>query len=170
MASVGVFKEVPKYTSGRLSPISTSEVGERELEFRSTLQGLRTDELPWMKLFHNDELYKVFVNELFCLNCDDEGETPPASHVIEQILELTPFAKSLLAHEWSTPWITTDDSGGIRLSWRQGARELRAVVPAESRRERYLYWQEGSSHGTIPTFGSATLFTRLHWLNGQDNR
>ena len=167
MAFVAESTEILGYTSGRVSPIPAGEGGGQELNLASVSHGQSAEELPsWIRLFHTDKTFQDFVNEVFFLSLDEE-ETPPAGHV-EQLLQLTPFAKTLLAQEWSQPWVTTDGSGGIRLSWRREARELRAVLSADPQRERYLYWQDGSEYGAIPNFGSATLFTRLHWLNGRD--
>ncbi len=168
MAFVADSTETLGYPSGRVSPNPAAEVGGQDLNLSSLIHRQLADELPWIKLFHADKAYKDFVNELFSLRLDEE-EIPPADHVVEQILELTPFAKQLLAQDWSQPWITTDESGGIRLSWRHGSRELRAVLLAEPR-ERYIYWQEGSRYGVIPNFVSATLFAWLRWLNGRDIR
>ena len=169
MAYVAGNTEISGYTSGRVSPIPAAEGGGQELNMASLTQGNMAEELPWIKLFHADKAYADFVNEVFSLSSDEE-EAPPADHVVERILELTPFAKQLLAQDWSQPWVTTDGSGGLRLSWRHGTRELRAVLLADRQRERYLYWQDGSEYGAIPNFGSATLFSRLRWLNGRDIR
>jgi hypothetical protein len=167
MASVAGSAEVWGYASGRVSPIPAAEGGGQELNLAALIHGHMAEELPWIKLFHADKSYAEFVNEVFFLSLDEE-EAPPSAHVVEQLLQITPFAKTLLAQEWSKPWITTDGSGGLRLSWRRGARELRAVLLADTQQERYLYWQDGSEYGAIPNFGSATLFTRLRWLNGRN--
>ncbi len=169
MAFVAESTEILEYTSGRVSPIPAGEGGGQELNLASAVHDQLTEELPWIRLFHTDKTFQDFVNEVFSLSLDEE-ERPPAGHVVEQLLQLTPFAKTLLAQEWSQPWITTDGNGGLRLSWRRGTRELRAVLLADRQRERYLYWQDGPEYGAIPNFGSATLFTRLRWLNGRDIR
>jgi hypothetical protein len=168
MAFVADSTETLGYASGRVSPNPAAESGGQELNLSSLIHGQLAEELPWIRLFHADKAYRDFVNEVFSLSSDEE-ETHPANHVVEQMLEITPFAKLLLAQDWSQPWITTDGSGGIRLSWRHGSRELRAVFLAEPR-ERYIYWQDGSPHGVIPNFVSATLFAWLRWLNGRDIR
>ena len=121
MAFVAESTEILGYTSGRVSPIPAGEGGGQELNLASVSHGQSAEELPsWIRLFHTDKTFQDFVNEVFFLSLDEE-ETPPAGHVVEQLLQLTPFAKTLLAQEWSQPWVTTDGSGGIRLSWRREA-------------------------------------------------
>jgi hypothetical protein len=139
--------------SGAPKPASDTE--------QDALAPMRPD---WVALYYRDRVYAAFVNDLLSLEFEDD-EYPPSPRVVRWILETTVFAKELLAQNWKNPHMTSDDRGGVRLSWRQGDRELRAVVPANLS-ERYLYWQEGSRYGGYPNFGSATLYSRLSGMNG----
>jgi len=129
----------------------------------ATSYGAKQDEPEWIKLYSRDKAFAAFVNDLLSLR-DEEDEIPPSSDVIDWILESSVLAKKLLAQRWESPRITSDDHGGVRLSWRKGNRELRAVVPANLS-ARYLYWQEGSEYGGFPNFGSATLYSGLSRMN-----
>jgi hypothetical protein len=141
-------------------PLSTAPKRPTDTE-----QGALAPEQPdWLALYRRDSVYAAFVNDLLSLQFE-EDEYPPSPRVITWILETTVFAKELLAQNWKNPHMTSDDRGGVRLSWRQGDCELRAVVPADIS-GRYLYWQEGAQYGGYPNFGSATLYSRLSGMNG----
>jgi hypothetical protein len=120
----------------------------------------------WIRLYNRDKAYAAFVDELFSLD-HEEDETPPNKDVVDWILESTVLAKKLLAQDWKKPHITSDDEGGVRLSWREGDRELRAIIPANLS-GRYLYWQHANKYGGISNFASATLYSQLRWMNGRD--
>jgi len=120
----------------------------------------------WIRLYNRDKAYAAFVDELFSLD-REEDETPPNKDVVDWILESTVFPKKLLAQNWKKPHVTSDDEGGVRLSWREEDRELRAIIPANLS-ERYLYWQHGNEYGGLPNFGSATLYRWLSWMNERD--
>jgi hypothetical protein len=96
--------------------------------------------------------------------CADEEETPPTYEVIEWVLESIAFSKKLLASVWKNPHMTTDDSGGIRLSWREEDREVRVVVPADLS-ARYIYWQKGDRYDGHENFEAATLYSCLRRVN-----
>lgn len=117
----------------------------------------------WIDLYHRDKAFAALTNSLFSLYFEDD-ETPPSDNVVDWILESSVLPKKLLAGSWRNPRITTDDEGGIRLSWREGDRELRAVIPADLSK-RYLYWQNGTEYGGFTNFGSATLYSCLSRMN-----
>jgi hypothetical protein len=73
-----------------------------------------------------------------------------------------------LRDKWKTPRIATDGGGGLRLTWRFGERELRAVIPADTSRPRYLYVEQGDEHYTVKNFTSMTLCDKIEWLLGID--
>ena len=120
----------------------------------------------WIRLYKRDRAYAAFVDELFSLD-HEEDETPPNKDVVDWILESTVFAKKLLAQNWKKPHVTTDDERGVRLSWTEGDREVRAIIPSNLS-GRYLYWQRGNEYGGLPNFGSATLYRWLSWMNERD--
>ena len=117
----------------------------------------------WFTLYCRDKAYAAFVDDLFSLY-HEEDETPPSDEVVDWVLGSTVWTKMMLDQNWKGPRVTSDDEGGLRLSWREGDRELRAIVPADLSR-RYLYWQDGANYGGIPNFGSATLYLRLERMN-----
>jgi hypothetical protein len=132
---------------------------EREVIGEDGVQG----QPSWIRLYHRDKAFASFVESLFLLR-DDEEETPPTHEVVEWLLESIAFSKKLLAGVWKNPHVTTDDAGGIRLSWREEDREVRVVVPADLS-ARYIYWQKGDRYGGYENFGPATLYSCLRRVN-----
>lgn len=122
----------------------------------------------WISLYKRDKSFADFVRDVLSLFQEDE-ETAPELAVVNWVFQSSVLSKKLLAQNWKAPRVSTDDSGGLRLSWRLGSREVRAVVPADLS-ARYLYWQKGNEYGGEPNFGSGTLYARLHWLNGRDRQ
>lgn len=125
--------------------------------------GLESECPEWLTLYYRDSVYKSFVDDLFSLY-REEDETPPLHDVVDWVLESTVLAKTLLAQNWKNPRVTSDDEGGLRLNWREGDRELRAIVPANLS-QRFLYWQLGTKYGGVPNFESGTLYLELSRMN-----
>ena len=164
MANAGI-QELPfvhEYASNLMgTPLATQRAAGR---IDCTGERSVGSECPeWLTLYYRDKAYAAFVDDLFSLY-HEEDETPPSDDVIDWVLESTVLAKLLLAQNWTGPRVTSDDEGGLRLSWREGDRELRAIVPTDLS-QRYLYWQHGAKYGGIPNFGSATLYLGLSELN-----
>jgi hypothetical protein len=98
---------------------------------------------------------------------DEDEDAPPTEYAIAQALSLTEDSANLLAQKWRVPRVATDGYGGLRLSWRDGKRELRAVITGTKDKERYLYWEEIGGYGSIPNFTAITLFSYLDRLIGK---
>lgn len=171
MAYAGLIREgASTYASNLVCNMST--LGDQDTQAARNSGGLPSQaETPeWIALYHSDKTFAAFVNEVFALYQDEDEEVPPSRQVVDWILESAVLSKRLLAQTWSVPRVSTDDQGGIRLSWRNAERELRAVVPAGASSERYIYWQIGDKFGGIPNFSSATLYERLRWVNERASR
>ena len=152
-------------------PLYEERASARFLQDRSALG---TAELPidlmpdWASLYEQDQYFAAFVNDVLAL-FNEEDETPPHAEVVLWVFASSVLAKRLLGQNWTVPRIATDDAGGLRLSWRSGQKELRAVIPADLSL-RYLYWQNGDDHGGEHNFGSGTLYSRLQWMNEREPR
>jgi hypothetical protein len=92
---------------------------------------------------------------------DPEEDAPPSSFAVSQALSLSSAATTLLGHKWPKPRVSPDGAGGLRLSWRNGRKELRAVIAGTSDKERYLYWEDETGYGSVANFTEITLFTFL---------
>jgi hypothetical protein len=164
MVSAGIqeFPSIHEYVSNLVGTPPTFQGAAGRTDCTGELS-VESECPEWLTLYYRDKAYAAFVDDLFSLY-HEEDETPPCEGVIDWVLESTVLAKSLLAQNWTGPRVTSDDEGGIRLSWREGDRELRAIVPADLS-QRYLYWQHGTKYGGIPNFGSATLYLGLSGMN-----
>lgn len=112
------------------------------------------------------------VNDLVQLqaNADEEGLERPteyayghAAQVIGCAYSMFWLRESLEYNKLVKPNITTDDLGGIRISWRISGRILRANFGADSEHRSYLYFEDGQLHG-VEGLGGETLAERLRWL------
>jgi hypothetical protein len=106
----------------------------------------------------------MLANELSVILNDEDEDAPPTPYAINQSILVCTVPSQLLSHNWRKPRIATDGYGGIRLSWKSGKRELRAVVAGSQDRDRYLYWEDESGYGSISNFTAVTLFTYLDAL------
>jgi hypothetical protein len=108
-----------------------------------------------------DDPTRNISDRIFEISNDEDEDSPPTEYAITQALYLTKDSANLLAQKWHTPRVATDGYGGLRLSWRDGKRELRAVIAGNKNKERYLYWEDTGRYGSIPNFTATTLFTYL---------
>jgi hypothetical protein len=97
---------------------------------------------------------------------DRDEESPPTDYAVSQTISLVETSAMLLAQRWKLPRLATDGYGGLRLSWKENNRELRAVVTASREKERYLYWEDPGGYGSISNFTAITLFSYLDSLLG----
>jgi hypothetical protein len=151
--------------SNAFSPGFRPSVLAEELEekaIRSMLRGALSARMVEFGLA--DAVFRTFIEELFDLQNDDEEDVPIAPQVLAEVLDATSESFVLLGGRWARPRVSTDDAGGVRLSWSVENRELRAVFPASVNRYGYLYRQDGNDHGTINNFTGATLSNQLRWL------
>ena len=112
------------------------------------------------------------VNELVQLqtSADDEGLERPTDYAYGQAAQVIGRAystfwlqESLDYNQLVKPNITTDDLGGIRISWQISGRVLRANFGADRERRSYLYFEDGHLHD-VEDLGGETLAERLRWL------
>jgi len=129
---------------------------------------LETSVPDWVKLYKRDKSFAAFVSDVLSLFYE-EDEVDPRPQVKDWVFKSSVLAKRLLGQLWIAPTIMGDDAGGLRISWQQGVREVRAVIPADLS-ARYLYWQTEKEYGGVPNFGSGTLYARLLWLNERDSQ
>ena len=102
------------------------------------------------------ESFLAFCTEVLQFNSDDEDDQM-AENARDAALAITESAYTMLPHKWRTPRVATDGGGGVRLTWKSGEKELRAVFPADPARSQYLYLERGDCHTMIPNFTAATL-------------
>lgn len=141
---------------------------ERSVELQDQISRI-PDYVLLGKLLEEDLQFRDFIDDLLSLFSENEEDEPAvAENALVQALDLTPLARSLLAQRWPSPRVATDGAGGIRLNWKTGARELRAVIPGKTNRERYLYWEDGDRYGAVQNFTAASLYRWMDWLKAED--
>jgi hypothetical protein len=111
----------------------------------------------------------VLERQILEIQNDAEEDAPPTDYAVAQTLSLVDISIDLLAQRWKLPRLATDGYGGLRLSWKNNIREIRAVITGSREKERYLYWEGPSGYGSIPNFTAVTLFSYLdELLDGQE--
>lgn len=114
-------------------------------------------------ILRESESFLAFLNEILSFNSEDDQDQI-SDNALKVALFTTERAYVLTPHRWRKPRIATDGGGGVRLTWKAGEKEIRAVFPAEMRRPQYLYVEEGNTHSAINNFTSLTLLDKLNWL------
>jgi hypothetical protein len=109
------------------------------------------------------ESFVAFCTEILQFNNEDEDDQI-AQSARDAALIIAESAYAKIPNKWRAPRIATDGGGGVRLTWKSGEKQLRAVFPADARRMRYLYMEQGENHSMIPNFTSATLCYQFDWL------
>jgi hypothetical protein len=110
-----------------------------------------------------NESFLAFCTEVLQFNNEDEDDQI-AQNARDAALAIAENAYTKLPQKWRTPRVATDGGGGVRLTWKSGEKELRAVFPADTRRMQYLYVEQGEQHSMIKNFTAATLCDKFEWL------
>lgn len=101
-----------------------------------------------------------------------EDEITPTEYAYEKARSIVESAygraeaKMRIPEALPRPSITTDDVGGVRLSWRADARQLRANFGARQDLRSYIYFESGEEHD-IEELSADNLAGRLAWLTGR---
>lgn len=109
------------------------------------------------------ESFIAFCTEVLQFNLEDEDDQIARS-ARDEALTVTLGAYTQLPQKWRNPRISTDGGGGVRLTWKTGSKELRAVFPADVTRPRYLYIEEQDKHSLIRYFTATTLSNQFNSL------
>jgi hypothetical protein len=121
-------------------------------------------------LLGEDRGFRSFAADILELTTyTEEDEAPTKPSLIAEALYLTPLARVWLAQKWTPPRIATDGYGGIRLSWRTADREIRAILPGDDQKARYIYWEDKGDYGSVQNFTPITLFSFLDRLQRGDS-
>jgi hypothetical protein len=149
---------------------STMEQGSLPVELSRRTSTLNSDKVTeegrnWFSWSSSalKESFLAFCTEVLQYNKEDEDDQI-AQNAQEAALAITQSAYASVPNKWRSPRVATDGGGGIRLTWRSGEKELRAVFPADVGRMRYLYVEHGEKHWLIRNFTAATLCNQFDWL------
>jgi hypothetical protein len=109
------------------------------------------------------ESFHAFCTDVLQYNNEDEDDQI-ATNARDAAIAIAMSAYAKVPNRWRAPRVATDGGGGVRLTWRSGEKELRAVFPADARRMQYLYIERGDWHSMIKNFTAATLCNQFEWL------
>jgi hypothetical protein len=99
---------------------------------------------------------------------DEYGEiTLPTEYAILKAIELVSESAKLVTERFTKAWVSTENSGGIRLTWaRVGLKkEVRLIIPATANKQTCLYHEIGDEYGVDYNVSAKTLSTWLSWFN-----
>ena len=93
---------------------------------------------------------------------------PPTDHAYWQAFNLVVGAYFQVASQHPgcalpIPFVSTDDSGGVRIAWRFQTKQVRVNVGGRPGLRSYIYFQSSSGHD-IDAPLATTLADRLYWL------
>jgi hypothetical protein len=150
---------------------STVEQGSLPVELSRRTSSLDSDKVTdegrrwptWEGSLAPKESFLAFCTEVLQYNKEDEDDQI-SRNAGDAALSIAQSAYATASNKWRSPRVATDGGGGVRLTWRSGEKELRAVFPAEAGRKRYLYVEHGEKHSMIRSFTAATLCDKFDWL------
>lgn len=116
------------------------------------------------------------ISEIDALLAGSDDEVAPTRHAYERARSVVEAAygevNRLRAKKrrgvpeiFPRPLVTTDDVGGIRLSWRLGTKQVRANFGAQPELQSYVYFESGVEHNA-EDLDVEHLAGRLAWLTG----
>jgi hypothetical protein len=99
---------------------------------------------------------------------DPDGDVPATEHAYQSARAVLEAAYGrLLATKpranLPAPVVTTDDIGGVRVSWQLGERHVRTNFGATPNQNSYLYFESPTEHAADALQPTA-LSTRLEWM------
>lgn len=76
-------------------------------------------------------------------------------------------ASGFMKDSFPKAWVSTNDEGGIRLTWSQleAETEVRLVCGAQADKSTYLYHEKGQKYGVVNDVSGLSLAGWLQWLN-----
>jgi len=147
------------------------EQGALPAELSNRTSTLETDKLSWIARWRSPvflsaakDSFLAFCSEILQFNDNEDEEDRIAQFARDSALIIAERAFTKLPNKWRKPRVASDGGGGVRLTWKAGDKELRAVIPADSSRMRYLYIEQGEKHSMIRNFTPATLCDQFDWL------
>jgi hypothetical protein len=96
---------------------------------------------------------------------DDYGVAKPSAYAYGTALALVSEASRLMASPFRKASASTDDRGGIRLTWSIPEAEVRLVCAHQSDKPTYLYHEVGNEYEVERDVSASTVAHWLDWLN-----
>lgn len=111
----------------------------------------------------------VAIDKLMLPN-EDDGDPAATEHAYQSARAVIESAYGRLfagmeqrAKQLPAPVVTTDERGGVRISWQRGDRSVRTSFAAAEGLRSYLYFESPTVHD-VEALQPYTLSTRLDWI------
>jgi hypothetical protein len=93
---------------------------------------------------------------------DEYGVLQPTQSAFRRTMQLVIEAYDTLGDRFTKASVSTDDEGGIRVTWSKAEGEVRLVCPAQVEQAVYIYHELGADYAVEPDVTGAGL---VHWLS-----
>ena len=128
------------------------------------LIAVMAEQIKNVSAFPQDPVFDRLFEEISLLRVDPDEDAPPTQFAVNEALGLIGSVRARLTGYWTEPHIATDGYGGLRFSWRNDQKEVRAIIPRKTKGRQYLYWEDGDQYDTVDNFTSVTLASFLDRL------
>jgi hypothetical protein len=98
---------------------------------------------------------------------DDYGILQPSQPAFKLAMQFVVEAYELLGESFPRASVSTDEKGGIRLTWSklEPECEVRLTCPADNDQKVYLYHELGDTYAVEKSVTPSVLVQWLRWLN-----
>ena len=98
---------------------------------------------------------------------DDYGISKPTSYAFSTAWKVVLDASEFMGNSFPKASASTDDEGGIRLTWTRlkPEVEVRLVCPSKPDKQMYLYHELAEKYGVVDDVSALTLASWLQWFN-----
>ena len=101
---------------------------------------------------------------------DEYGEIiQPTEYATNKAIDLVSKAAKSISKRFFKAWVSTEDSGGVSLTWSKPdfEKEVRLIIPPTPDRKIYLYHENVSEYGIEYNVSAKTLSHWLSWCNSK---
>lgn len=98
---------------------------------------------------------------------DDDGILKPTPYAFDRAWKLVSAAYEFMRDSFPKAWVSTNDEGGIRLTWSQleAEAEVRLICASQANKATYLYHEKGKKYDVVHDVSGRSLALWLQWLN-----
>lgn len=98
---------------------------------------------------------------------DEYGILKPTPYAFDKAWNLVLAASRLMGNSFNSASVSTDDEGGIRLTWTrlESEAEVRLICPSQFNKQTYLYYEKGKEYGVVNDVSALNLASWLQWMN-----
>ena len=98
---------------------------------------------------------------------DEYGILQPSQYAFKSAMRMVIDAYEAMGDSFPRASASTDEKGGIRLTWSKQApeREVRLVCPVDASQQTYLYHELGDNYAVERDVTVSMLVQWLEWLN-----